>query len=727
MAEPEYPVLRELETKLKLRWVDTDDYMATQRAIIQVEPELAYLELPRGRKGDKGDPGPAISFQGIVASDSHLPANAEVGQAYVNTSTKGLAVWNGRRWFKVDNFAGVDADVQQFSRWFAQIESDARRSADAAERAEFAANETIQQVEGDFATRNYVDEAVSPSVIEPGANWDELRERGTWVRTQRSTTDHGAPIEYPGVLYVSTVDFYNAQTFVSYADFGIWHRGRKPGGKGSWSPWERIDNNSQLADKLGMTPTALGSEMNLNEVTDPGRYARFQTPPADKNYPPGATHGLLDVTDIRGRGAYRVQRWFDSWTGITAIRRQYNGTWSDWFVTTPGGVSKEDLEQALAGKADRVEAQQAAGVSGTGSGVIPVVDAFRPHMWLYKPEDDVWWAGVENELIPGTYRGEKYVGDLAGAYNFDTMAVTKTTDLGAANVTLTDTTAGKFVTYTIQGVSDGTSKNDDFRIIEDIYVGDSATGPTAENRVKVRSNMEFAFQVGEGGATPRLVPWHSDTPTAFQLKSSLLTDTAGKTINLAAMNTGDTSTVTGGVKLLQTVVGRHPDNAERDLVRITQVTTITSEGMLQSETNVRALEDFTVGSNYLPMTPLNTGAATHMSVWGGKTYPLPYSASSSTEYTTITEGRGMESALFYGEEHFVAFALLYPQVSWGGELPDELVEPKVQLESRNTGQLKLYPTALRAGATVPKGTVWRFGGQWRYGETSNPAQYVKEA
>lgn len=63
MAEPEYPVLQELETKLKLLWVDTDDYMATQRAIIEVTPENAYMELPRGvqgqqgPKGDKGDKG----------------------------------------------------------------------------------------------------------------------------------------------------------------------------------------------------------------------------------------------------------------------------------------------------------------------------------------------------------------------------------------------------------------------------------------------------------------------------------------------------------------------------------------------------------------------------------------------------------------------------------------------------------------------------------------------
>lgn len=164
MAEPEYPVLKELETKLKLLWVDTDDVLATQRAIIQVEPEAAYLELPRGRKGDKGNPGNAISFQGIVARTSDLPTGlgaSDAAKAWVNTATKALHVWNGGQWFTVNNFAGVDADVQQFSQWFAQINSDARRAIDAAERAETAAEETIQQVTGDFATRNYTDNAVS--------------------------------------------------------------------------------------------------------------------------------------------------------------------------------------------------------------------------------------------------------------------------------------------------------------------------------------------------------------------------------------------------------------------------------------------------------------------------------------------------------------------------------------------------------------------------------------
>lgn len=125
MAEPEYPVRKELETKLKLRWVDTNDYMATQRAIIQVEPTGAELELPRGKRGEKGNPGPAMQFQGIISNSSQLPrdlTSKDSGKAWVNTATRELVIWNVDKWFKVPNFAGVHASFQTISAWIEEAE-----------------------------------------------------------------------------------------------------------------------------------------------------------------------------------------------------------------------------------------------------------------------------------------------------------------------------------------------------------------------------------------------------------------------------------------------------------------------------------------------------------------------------------------------------------------------------------------------------------------------------
>lgn len=184
----EYPVLKDLETKLTLQWVDVEDVMATQRAIIQVEPAGAYLELPRGRrgpKGDKGDRGPGLQFQGIVKSFKDLPSTlnkSNMGWAWVNTSTKELHIWNGSSWIHVPNFAAVEADLQTISQWVDNAEvaatsaaaaantatqaitgaqAQADRAKTEADRAEAAAKETIQQIEGDFATRNYVDTATA--------------------------------------------------------------------------------------------------------------------------------------------------------------------------------------------------------------------------------------------------------------------------------------------------------------------------------------------------------------------------------------------------------------------------------------------------------------------------------------------------------------------------------------------------------------------------------------
>lgn len=107
------PTYRDLETKLVLRWVDTEDIMATQRATIEVTPEASYLELPRGlrgEKGDKGDPGPGFWFRKLITNKNQLPTNlrdVDRGSAFPDTVSKSLWVWDGADYFEIPNFIGL--------------------------------------------------------------------------------------------------------------------------------------------------------------------------------------------------------------------------------------------------------------------------------------------------------------------------------------------------------------------------------------------------------------------------------------------------------------------------------------------------------------------------------------------------------------------------------------------------------------------------------------------
>lgn len=107
------PTYRDLETKLVLRWIDTEDVMATQRATIEVTPEAAYLELPRGlrgQKGEKGDPGPGLWFRHLITNKRELPTNlrdVDAGAAYPDVNTKSLWVWDGQDYMEIPNFIGL--------------------------------------------------------------------------------------------------------------------------------------------------------------------------------------------------------------------------------------------------------------------------------------------------------------------------------------------------------------------------------------------------------------------------------------------------------------------------------------------------------------------------------------------------------------------------------------------------------------------------------------------
>ena len=140
-----------------------------------------------GPKGDKGDPG--FSFKGVFNKESELPTSSEKGDAWANLSTKDLYIWNGSKWEVVTDFGKVDVGLENINEYVNQAERHALSSknhedgskahaADSlsyAKRAELAAEETIQQVEGDFATRNYVDTATAnTSILGYGANAGRL-------------------------------------------------------------------------------------------------------------------------------------------------------------------------------------------------------------------------------------------------------------------------------------------------------------------------------------------------------------------------------------------------------------------------------------------------------------------------------------------------------------------------------------------------------------------------
>ena len=134
----------------------------------KVTPVAGYTP-PGIVRGLKGDPG--FSFKGVFNKESELPASSEKGDAWANLSTKDLYIWNGSKWEVVTDFGKVDVGLENINEYVNQAEqysisaktsetnskNHEANSLTYAKRAEFAAEETIQQVEGDFATRNYVD------------------------------------------------------------------------------------------------------------------------------------------------------------------------------------------------------------------------------------------------------------------------------------------------------------------------------------------------------------------------------------------------------------------------------------------------------------------------------------------------------------------------------------------------------------------------------------------
>ena len=468
--------------------------------------------------------------------------------------------------------------------------------------------------------------------------------------------------------------------------------------------------NKNYVDRLAWVKRNLGRTENLDQVTETGLYTQAYSNDAkpELGYPT-PWRGTLEV-NVYPSGTV-VQTYRSSWSGEGFVRERYAGTWLDWKdlvanLVQPVESRVESLEDSLS----RIQIQPGSTLE---------VGDFLPDAWA-KNSTSFWLSPDGTRAISPSYVGEGYVGKIGKAAGYTTQTVKKESASNKFSVTCSNDT--RHVTYIVQG-DDNAGWLDDMQTVDEILVGAMVNGePSLDIELHNSSNLEWAFEIDADG-TKQFVPWHG-TETALKYQPTQLTDSTGTPINLSGMAVGESKQV-NGVKLRMFLDAYNTSTTGVRYARINQVTTIAPDGLLQSESVWSAIRHFTIGSNYGPMTVVKMPHADTFTTATGASYDLPTTPPASTQYQTISEGRDYTSGIFTGTNGvFVATAFISPEHTWLNGYQDvETTEP-LKLEYRNSGQVKLYPTVFKPGSTVPAGTTWRMGAQWRYGEADNPQQFL---
>lgn len=484
------------------------------------------------------------------------------------------------------------------------------------------------------------------------------------------------------------------------------------------------DNILSFAEKVGQdvaaleNPRPLSSRVDLDTIFgfDFGRALDSSiTSNPDLHYPPGAVHGYLRSVALAPN--YTVHTWVDSWAGFVAIRIHYSGTWRDWKIL-PGHQEIAEIRGDIAGL------QSQLGAVTVDSGTSVTYGDFSPQPLTDLGNATYWHSPAGTTFIPDEYRGEGLVGRFAQATGYSEMAITKHGD--HTRVSCINPITQRHVTYTIEGGDSTTSSSrDDFHIVREIYIGAMVDGvPSMDTLIKRRSNMEFAFQMTVGGVT-EFAPYHG-TVNTYYVGTPIMVDLAnGEAIDFKNMPSSTHLTGVGGIRLTQQVRIEHSTQPGETIATARSVTTITPDGLLQSETVLTAVKDFEIASNYLPMTPIEFEASTEFTTGRGESIQLDPSIPASTHYTEVTEGKDFTTGVFTGDGTFASFAMLNPAATWAENIPSPEPSKPLQVETRSShGQRKLYASPFERGSTIRAGSTWRMAGQWRYGEADSPTQYI---
>lgn len=302
----------------------------------------------------------------------------------------------------VDNVAAAERSVlgahDRVEEWAGEVEDNAVRavasaaaakisetnaatheanSLSAAERAEFAAEETIQQVEGDFATRNYVDSSKwgRPRLANT-TNIDLMtfeQHRGVYpVGSRNDATLLGLPLPNEGVFTVHwlagagtpvTIQIWEPYTGERLVRFlpqgGSWSAWRNKSTEGSWSRGAVVAGG-KTADQLQFE-------------ADEGMWRVLRAADAEAMGLPDPGAGSFEVRWIAGSNTpYAIQIWRPV-SGIATWERRNNSYgWSSWRSNT-GGTTGTEVDLTAESRRDMLIASRGGRIGTAGKGVV----AFR--------------------------------------------------------------------------------------------------------------------------------------------------------------------------------------------------------------------------------------------------------------------------------------------------------------------------------------------------------------
>lgn len=321
--------------------------------LAEVTPVAGYTP-PGIIRGLKGEPG--LSFKGVFNDESELPLYSEKGDAWVNLSSKDLYIWDGSKWEVLSNFARVDANVENIESLIAEAKAHEANAKTYSESSDVSkglsyeysllakryADETAQQVSGDFATKAYVDGSVADAshvkrFLTTSDSLDILTNGIYPVPTSSVAGPLGLPEGLQGWLQHIDLDgsrLHRRQYYRTDARGKASKLYRRTYYNGSWDSFSPVDEQ---------TPYIRGGvsgDIHIDQLTG-SAYEGLWTYSSSNAISWGLPERSSGILEIVSSGLSTIQEIRTLTTPIkTYQRRWYNGNWSgDWENKSGGGTS----------------------------------------------------------------------------------------------------------------------------------------------------------------------------------------------------------------------------------------------------------------------------------------------------------------------------------------------------------------------------------------------------